>query len=182
MKTVTFNSNFGQFKNRLTGQFPDELADTIAQCALADILYRVCGSSADKKLGVVGKKPKEGVTGYADRKSVSYSEANCAIIAKAVDDKIDELCGKGVEKPTADHDAYNVLGLQFSITGQHVFGEVVSAMVMATTLVDAMGKDEAVESAYLTVFDAMGYTGGNDRAKLIEFAHSKGLGIRPATK
>lgn len=178
MKTVTFSSNFGQFENRLSGQFPDELADTIAQCALADILYRVCGSSADKKLGVVGKKPKEGVTGYADRKSVPYSESNCVIINKAVDDKIKEL----EDQDAPEGAAYQSLALTFSITGQHVFGEGVSAMVMASTLVDAMNKDANIKAAYQTVFEAMGYAGGDDRTKLIEFAHSKGLGIRPASK
>lgn len=178
MKTVTFNSNFGQFKNKLSGQFPEELADTIAQCALADILYRVCGSSADKKLGVVGKKPKEGVTGYADRKSVPYSEANVNTIHDAVFVKIAEL-----EKATdPEGAAYRTLALQFEITGQHVFGEVVSAMVMASTLVDTMENDADIKAAYETVFMAMGYSEDGSRTSLIEFAHSKGLGVRPASK
>lgn len=178
MKTVTFNSNFGQFKNRITGQFPDELADVIAQCALADILYRVCGSKADKGLGVNVKKPELGQVTFKDRKSVPYSEANCIVISGAVEAKIKEL--EKMDDP--DGAAYRTLALKFAITGQHVFGEVVSAMVMATTLVDQMERDPEIAAAYQTVFEAMGYSGDGSRTSLIEFAHSKGLGVRPASK
>lgn len=196
MKTITFNSNFGHFKTRLTGQFPEELSQTVGQCALADILYRVCGSKADKELGVNVKKPKEGQLVYKDRKAVPYTTENYDIITRAVVDKINELSGVMIEldEMTQEQKDYEEMALEFEITGKHEFGETVSPMVMATTLVEVILADDAaskvegapatagkVFSAYSTLFEVQGYAGSmTNKTALIEFAHSKGLGIRPA--
>jgi len=100
---IKFESNYGNFAYRLEAAVPDGGSTTLMVQGLANIAYRVAGSSIDKALSA------------KDRKAVLYSEEDAQRINAAVSAKIVEL-----EKKDA---TLNSLALSFSITGQHVFGE-----------------------------------------------------------
>lgn len=175
---IQFNSNYGNFKTQLTATVPDGSNKVISEEGLANILYRVCGSGVDKAFGL--KKGNK-------RTEIVYSVDNAAKVTKAVENKIMELCGVSDEAGfTAGKDAaeYESLELAFKVTGQHEAGESASAMVRATTLVDTFLADDKMEGAYRTIFGLQGLEDAEnaDREALIEFAHSKGLGVQPAKK
>lgn len=144
---------------------------------LADMLYRLCGSVVDKALGV-GVKRKDGEVElpplFKKRNEVEYSEANGAKIAKAVDAKIADLL-----KDEADGAEFLEMDLQFTVLGEHEFGEAGSAMVRATTLVDTFLGDVDMAKAYRAVFGLQGMLNAETatRDELVAFAHSKGLGV-----
>jgi len=168
---IEFNSNYGNFKTSIKAVVPDGSNRVICEEGLANILYRVCGSSVDKGFGL--KKGDK-------RTGIPYSAENAAKVEKLVREKIEELCGMG-EDPGEDAAEYMALALEFKITGQHEAGEAGSAMVRATALVDAMLGDEKMEEAYRTIFGLQGLADADNatREQLIEFAHSKGLGVQP---
>lgn len=103
MKTIKFESNYGNFDYRMTAQTPDGGAEVLEVQGLANIAYRVAGSSVDKALGT------------KDRKSVLYSKEDAQRINAAVSAKLTELEGKNA--------ALKACGISFAVTGQHVFGE-----------------------------------------------------------
>lgn len=183
MITHTFNSNFGQFKTSLTASFPDGTPTIVMEGFEADALYRFCGSSADKKVGV-GKKDDDGnLVGYKNRKDVPYNASNVRIITDAVTAAIAKVVKvEEGAKATKEQQEYINLNLQFAITGQHVFGETVTPMVRARTLVEASLGNEQLEPLMRMQFKVVGMGDKADTAtkdELIEFAHSKGFGLDP---
>lgn len=105
MKTIEFKSNYGNFDYRMTAEVGDEVnAATTVLClqGLANICYRVAGSSVDKALGV------------KERKGVVFSDADGERINAAVSKKLTEMLVK---------DATLVpLKLSFAVTGEHEWG------------------------------------------------------------
>lgn len=112
-------SNYGNFDYSITAEVGEELnAGTVALCkqGLANIAYRICGSSVDKALGV------------KDRKALNYSAETGNQIDVAVNKKLVELEGKDA--------SLKALGITFHVTGQHEFGAEggVSSRVIATAV------------------------------------------------
>lgn len=104
---IEFKSNYGNFAYRITAEIGSDVnPETVflAKQGLANIAYRVCGSSVDKALGV------------KDRKSVEYSEADAERINAAVSAKLSEL-----EKKAKDA-LPGALKVSFAVVGQHEFG------------------------------------------------------------
>lgn len=107
MKTITFESNYGNFDYRMTAEVGEDVnAATTALCVqgLANICYRVAGSSVDKALGV------------KDRKAVEFSDADGERINAAVSKKLGEMLAAEKTQVLAP------LKLSFAVTGQHEFG------------------------------------------------------------
>lgn len=105
MKTIKFESNYGNFAYRMTAEVGEDLTDATAALAvqgLANICYRVAGSAVDKALGV------------KERKSVLFSAADGERISAAVSKKLVELEGKTP--------ILAALKMSFAVTGQHEFG------------------------------------------------------------
>lgn len=112
MKTITFESNYGNFSYRMTAEIGDEVnAATEVLCTqgLANICYRVAGSSVDKALGV------------KERKGVEYSDNDGERINAAVSDKLTKMLLEEKTKGLAP------LKLSFAVTGQHEFGSTSDA-------------------------------------------------------
>lgn len=112
-------SNYGNFDYSISAEIGDDVnAGTQALCkqGLANIAYRVCGSSVDKALGV------------KDRKALGYTSELGNQIDVAVNKKLVELEGKDA--------ALKSLGITFHVTGQHEFGAEggVSSRVIATAV------------------------------------------------
>lgn len=162
MKTIEQKSNTGRFAYTITAEVGDSVNDattTLCVGGLADAGFRAAGSAVDKALVKAGVATKD-----TKRSEVDYTEANRAIVAKAAQEALDKLTSdKGYPAMT------------FEVTGEHVFGESVSAMAMATALVDSFLGTPMEEPYRLILGSAKG-----DREALIELAHEKKLGIRPA--
>lgn len=106
MKTISFESNYGNFAYRLNAEVGEELTsatESLCVQGLANIAYRVAGSAVDKALGV------------KERKGVVFSDADGERINAAVSKKIGELEAKDTK--------LKELKMSFAVTGQHVFGE-----------------------------------------------------------
>lgn len=107
MKTITFTSNYGNFDYRMTAEVGEDVNEaTTALClqGLANICYRVAGSSVDKALGA------------KERKGVEYSEETGGKIDAAVSKKLTELLAAEKTK------VLSALNMSFAVTGMHEFG------------------------------------------------------------
>jgi hypothetical protein len=166
MSQIQFESNYGNFAYRFTAQIGEDVnpqTQYLAKQGLANIAYRVAGSSVDKALGV------------KERRSVEYSDEDGERINDAVSKKLKELEGKET--------MLSALKLSFAVTGKHEFGEAASPKVRATAFVDALldnGDKEVQLRTMLAMFDKRAEDG--DRDVLIEIAHAKGFGIQPPKK
>lgn len=112
MKTIEFRSNYGNFDYRMTAEVGEELTaatEALAAQGLANICYRVAGSSVDKALGA------------KDRKAVLFSDADGEKINAAVSAKINAMLAAEKTK------VLQALKLSFAVTGEHVFGESADA-------------------------------------------------------
>lgn len=109
MKTIKFESNYGNFAYRLTANVGDDVNEETIWLAesqgLANICYRVAGSSVDKAMGV------------KERKALGYSEQAAEQINAAVSAKLSEL-----EKNEKVGKFVKALKLSFAVVGQHEFG------------------------------------------------------------
>lgn len=129
-KTIEFKSNYGNFDYRMTAVVGDEVNEaTTALClqGLANICYRVAGSSVDKALGV------------KERKSVEYSDADGERINAAVSKKLTEMLAAEKTKVLAG------LSMSFAVTGAHEFGAEEKGTKEATelwTVIQALPEDK----------------------------------------
>lgn len=105
MKKIEFTSNYGNFAYRMTAEIGEEVnpaSEALCLQGLANICYRVAGSSVDKALGV------------KERKSVLFSDADGERINAAVSAKLTEIVKKTPVLAS--------LNMSFAVTGQHEFG------------------------------------------------------------
>lgn len=119
MKTIEFKSNYGNFDYRMTAEVGDEVNEaTTALClqGLANICYRVAGSSVDKALGV------------KERKSVLFSDADGERVNAAVSKKLTEMLAADKTKVLAG------LNMSFVVIGAHEFGSADTGTKEATEL------------------------------------------------
>lgn len=117
--TISFESSYGHFDYKISAEIGEDVnAETVwlARQGLANLAYRVCGSSVDKALGV------------KDRKAVEFSEETSEQINAAVSKKITELEGKDGEKGLPKS-----LRVSFQITGKHEFGAADSGATKEAT-------------------------------------------------
>lgn len=128
--TIEFESSYGNFAYKISAEIGEDVNPQtvfLAKQGLANIAYRVCGSSVDKALGV------------KDRKSVEFSDATGEQINAAVSKKLTELEGKAKDALPKE------LKVSFQITGQHEFGVAESGTKEATAVWTQLQgeKDEA---------------------------------------
>lgn len=100
---IEFKSNYGNFDYSISAEVEAGGSETLMTQGLANIAYRVAGSSVDKALGV------------KERKGVAYSVEDAGKIDAAVSKKLTELEAKDAGLAS--------LKLSFHVTGQHEFGE-----------------------------------------------------------
>lgn len=105
MKTITFESNYGNFAYRITAEVGENLTEATEWLALqgiANIAYRVAGSAVDKAMGV------------KVRKELLFTPEAGEQISAAVSKKLTEL--------EAKDEKLKALKCGFAVTGQHEFG------------------------------------------------------------
>lgn len=168
MKTIEFKSNYGNFAYRMTAEVGEELTpatEVLAVQGLANICYRVAGSSVDKVLGV------------KVRKDVSFSDDDGERINAAVSKKIGEMVGKDA--------ALTALKLSFAVTGQHVFGEGGDAPTKEAT--EMWTRVQALkEPKFGQAMSALGFVGTviteEDGAQHVDYDYDDASGILACKK
>ena len=109
---IEFNSNYGQFDYNMAVEITEEVGEpalSLIKEGLANIAYRVCGSAADKKMGVVGEK---GVK-LCKRGEVEYTDEKAMVLKESVAAKLKELA----------KDSPFYAGVEFTVTGKHEAAE-----------------------------------------------------------
>lgn len=81
MKTVKFDTTFGNFDIVATARVSDEIADALSNFGALQVWQRKPASAAEKEMAKYDKRPKD-----FERKSLSYSESGVAILKKSLQD------------------------------------------------------------------------------------------------
>jgi hypothetical protein len=118
MKTITFNTYWGNFNYNVTTQTPDGGSEALETEGLANIAYRPAASAAmkaffTKEQVAAWKKAKATAGDDADslRRSVDYNDANVETFRKGAQDKLDEIVKDKKLAP-----------IVLTVTGQHEYG------------------------------------------------------------
>lgn len=172
----TKKSNTGNFLTRLTIDFPAGTPMIVQKFAAASVQTDIC-DRAVKQAFKVGKGKKDVLKSILD---IEYTEGNSRKCESAVEAYVAKMVD-GTDEEDGDVEIA-ALNITYKVVGQYIRDEAGSQMVRATTLVDTLAANPEVKASFKPMFEMMGMEGFDEasRTQLIEFAHSKGLGIQPA--
>ncbi len=173
---VNITKTFGQFAVAASTEISDAQAQKLIALGALYIFERQPSSAVEQK--VFGPMLDWEQTERGTYKRPAKFERGSVAYAKDVAEDIKATYNATPGKlGDGDEIKFNVT----SIT-QHEIGEGASAMVRATTFVDALMGDAAQATQMRGLFKMLGMAGADDasRDSLIAFAHEKKMGIQPA--